>query len=106
MSTIDELEIPVTMDGETVADEFVRFWIADGNDYVSLRIGAFPDDQEAASWGMIAADIAKHAILGLCQADPSREPEAVAAEVEQAFRERLGETVGIAGQLRPTPPDA
>lgn len=99
MTSIDELPIPEGVGSAEAAHEFVRFWGADGKDHVALRIGAFAPEQEAASWGMIAANIVTQAICGMVQDDPSRDPEVLLAEVERAFRERLAAEAGVAGQL-------
>ncbi|MEL6370151.1 MAG: DUF5076 domain-containing protein [Pseudomonadota bacterium] len=100
MTKLHELEIPDGVIDEEEASEFVRFWIGGGEDHVTLNIGAFDSEQEASSWGMIAADIVKHALRGMCQDDPTRDPEKLLAEIEKAFHDRLNETTNVAGQLR------
>lgn len=99
MTKLHELDIPDSLVDEEEAIEFVRFWIGGGEDHVTLNIGAFDPENEAASWGMIAADIVKHAIRGMCQDDPSRSPETLLAEIEAAFNGRLRDTVDLTGQL-------
>ena len=100
MANLAELDLPEGVENGEDPKEFIRFWIAGNEDYVTLNIGAFDKEHEAASWGMIAADIIKHAMRGMCQDDPSREQQALLAEIEPAFYGRLRETVKISGQLR------
>lgn len=100
MSKLAELDIPDGVIDEEDPVEFIRFWIAGNEDYVTLNIGAFDKEHEASSWGMIAADIVKHAIRGMRQDDPSLTEDALLAEIEAAFYGRLRSTVNISGQLR------
>ena len=105
MSTsLKELEIPESIfeDGEAEATEFVRFWVCSGNDHVMLNIGSFkPPEHEPRQWGFIMADIARHAVRGMQQDDPSRgTPEQMLAEIERGFRERLEKALDFSGQLQ------
>lgn len=100
MAKLTELDLPEGIESGEDPVEFVRFWIAGNEDYVTLNIGAFDPEHEASSWGMIAADIVKHAMRGICQHDASRDKEALLAEIEAAFYGRLRDTVKISGQLR------
>ena len=100
MRKLQELDIPESLVDEEEAMEFVRFWIGDAEDHVTLNIGAFAREHEATSWGMIAADIVKHAMRGMLEQDPSRNPEQVLAEIEAAFRDRLSQNLNLTGQLR------
>jgi hypothetical protein len=101
---LDELVIPTSIfdDEEDIADEFVRFWICNGNDHVTLRIGSLgPPEDEPVQWGHIAADIARHAVRGMLQDDPTRgTAEQLFAEIERGFRERLLKDLNFTGQLQ------
>jgi hypothetical protein len=99
MSRLDELDIPAGVDRETGAQELVRFWVSDGADHVSLKVGLFKDEDEPAIWGCVAADIVKHAVRAMMQDAPGRTESGLVAEIEKAFRARLEEAVGISGQL-------
>jgi hypothetical protein len=99
-----ELDIPdsVFQDQEPKGVEFVHFWVCDGNDHVALNIGSFqPPEDEPRQWGYIMADIARHAVRGMEQDDPSRGTSAeIFAEIERGFRERLEKDLDFSGQLR------
>lgn len=101
---LEELEIPDSIfgDGETEGTEFVRFWICAGKDHVVLRIGSLqPPNAEPRQWGYIMADIARHAVRGMQQDDPSRgSPEQMFAEIEHGFRERFGQHLSFTGQIQ------
>jgi hypothetical protein len=93
-----ELELPSDVLEAEDAVELVRFWAVNGDDVVQLYVGAMGDD-EPKMWGSILADIANHAILALGQNDPSLSPENVRAQIEQGFRERLEQRIGVSGQI-------
>jgi hypothetical protein len=101
---LHELEVPNSIfeDEEEIADEFVRFWICNGIDHVTLNIGAFqPSECEPFQWGHIVADIARHAVRGMQQDNPSRStPAEMFAKIERGFRERLQEDLNFSGQLQ------
>ncbi|MEL6113265.1 MAG: DUF5076 domain-containing protein [Pseudomonadota bacterium] len=99
MTVIEELSIPEGISGEDGGHELVRFWVCDGDDHVSLRIGLFDDDEEPAVWGNVAADIMKHVVNALVQTDPRRDPDVMFAEIERAFAQRLKETTDFSGQF-------
>jgi hypothetical protein len=104
MSTeLHELDIPDgVFEAEGPAIEFVRFWVAGGEDHVTLKIGSFDSTEEAGNWGMVLADLAKHAVRGMQQDDPSRgTPEQMLAEIQKAFFARLEHTsANLTGQLK------
>ena len=96
-----ELDIPLGVNKDGNPQEFVRFWVCDNEDHVSLNIGGFVDnDIEPELWGSILADIAKHAVLGMQQDDPSRgTTEEMFAQIELGFARRLREKVNFSGQI-------
>lgn len=101
MADINDLDRPDGADtARDDATEFVRFWVVDGQDHVALRIGAFPPETEAMSWGAIAADIVKHALRAMVMEDQSRDETALIEEVEAAFHQRLAEAVDTTGRLQ------
>ena len=98
-----ELDIPDSIfeDQETDAIEFVRFWICNQSDHVTLNIGGTDGEAEPEMWGNIAADIACHAVRGMQQDDPSRgTAEQMLAEIERVFLERIRKERDLSGQLR------
>lgn len=93
-----ELELPAEVLESEDAFELLRFWAVDGDDVVQLYVGSM-GEEEPEMWGFILADIARHAIQALGQNDPSLDPESVRAQIEQAFRERMEQRVGVSGQI-------
>jgi len=83
-----ELEIPTGIPELDESDEFLRFWIGGGEDYVSLRVGAM-GEHEVQQWGMILADISDHIIRALRQDGNTHSEEELRAEMERAYLERL-----------------
>jgi hypothetical protein len=69
MSATNQLPIP----GETRKDpdsfEFLRVWVANGSQHVSIRLVW----SDPASWGVALADLAKH-VARAYQQDDGREP--------------------------------
>jgi hypothetical protein len=90
---MNELPLPVGVVESEDADEFIRFWIADGDELVSLNVGRFGDD-EAATWGMIVADLSIHIIRALGQRGAAKSDVELRAEIERGYRGRL-EAKGI-----------
>jgi hypothetical protein len=86
--SFSELEIPASLVEAEEADEFIRFWIADGEDHVALRVGAMGDN-EVSQWGMILADISVHIIRALRLDGSSKSAEEARAEIERAYLDRL-----------------
>lgn len=84
------LEIPQEVLGREDARELVRFWISDGDDYVTLCVDLF-GDREAEVWGSVAADLLKHALLGMELAAPGLDRKAAEERMLKAFQARLGE---------------
>ncbi|MEY2884772.1 MAG: hypothetical protein RL490_2496 [Pseudomonadota bacterium] len=101
---LDELLIPpgVYLDGNPT--EFVRFWVCDKEDHVSLKIGLFePKEREPEVWGTVIADICKHAARALMQDDPAHgDFNTIVARIENGFRNRLMKTTNFSGQLQGT----
>jgi hypothetical protein len=87
-------------EGEAV--EFIRFWVAGGVDHVILNVGVFAASDEARYWGMICADIAKHAVRGMQQDDPSRgSADQMMAQLQKGFADRIESLrADLTGQLK------
>jgi len=85
-----ELEIPQGVFEAEDGVELIRFWVAGGEDHVTLNIGGMGDnDHEAGQWGMILADLSCHIIRGMKQ-DGSPDSEAVLrTKIEQGYLGRL-----------------
>jgi hypothetical protein len=97
--SVCELEMPEGIAAQEDADEFLRFWIAGGEDYVSLRVGAMGRN-EVHQWGMILADLSVHIVRALRQNGAEGTDEKLRAEMEHAYIERLKlKDVGISGSI-------
>jgi len=104
MSNVNELEIPAEAFDAEWATEIVRFWVVDSVDHISLRIGSVSnkefDENEARTWGVILADIAKHAVNAIKQSDNTNVTRMqLYADIERGFSERLKEKTKFSGQL-------
>jgi hypothetical protein len=57
MNGNNQLVIPAEATRDTQAVEVLRVWLANGQQYVSLRTGVWGDP---AAWGIMLADLARH----------------------------------------------
>jgi hypothetical protein len=90
---VDELEIPPTVFEHEDADEFLRFWVAGGDDHVTLRSGVF-GESELESWGMILADVARHVVTA--HQDNNRiSTETAYAKIAEGYSGRLAMTIKL-----------
>lgn len=96
-----ELIIPKAVIEGNNTQEFIRFWVADGYDHVSMKIGGFEDNaDEAYMWGNILADIAWHAVNGMSEDDSSRgTPEEMFEDILQGYEDRLESKPKLEGKL-------
>lgn len=93
---LNELEIPPDVIGMEDPDEILRFWIAEGDSFVNLRINSLKDDLTA--WGMIQADIAMHVARAHGQSSGIAQQE-VLREIEDGYRGRMSEKFELSGRL-------
>lgn len=100
MTKLDPLDIPEGIYEEQEGHELVRFWVSSGVDHVALNIGLFERDNEPFVWGSVAADIAKHAVRGMMQDDPTQDEQTLYAQIEHAFISRLKEQTNFEGQIK------
>src|SRR4051812_40218515 len=87
-----ELPIPETCYRDTDSLEMIRAWIADAGMHVSLNIGVWdrPDSEytEAASWGILLADLAHH-VANALQETNGVDREASLQEIKELFLSQL-----------------
>ncbi|QDV91523.1 hypothetical protein RAS2_26250 [Phycisphaerae bacterium RAS2] len=57
MSADDALEIPTAAHEDSRSCELLRVWIANKQQHVALRVGAWKDP---AAWGIMLCDLMKH----------------------------------------------
>lgn len=96
-----ELVIPRAVIEGSKTQEFIRFWVADGYDHVSMHIGGFENnDDEAYIWGNILADIALHAVNGMSQDNPSRGTrDEMLEDIMVGYKDRLENKPKLSGEL-------
>ena len=93
-----ELEVPPLQSPED-ASEMIRFWIDGADDAVTLNIGSMGDG-EPEQWGMILADIARHAMNGMLQKDPSFSKADLVKRIEAGYMGRMREKDLTSGTLQ------
>jgi len=96
-----ELAIPrAIIEGENT-QEFIRFWVADGHDHVSMNIGGFSNNSdEAYLWGNILADIAWHAVNGMSENDSTRgSQKQMFVDIMDGYKDRLKKKPSLEGKL-------
>jgi hypothetical protein len=84
---LNELDIPIEVLAEEDKDEFLRFWIAGGDSFVTLRMGVFGEN-ELSTWGMILADIGRHVVAAYKDKNTIDNKDAF-AEIELGYRGRM-----------------
>ena len=95
-----ELAIPPKCDGEEDAYEVIRFWVKDGVQHISLKVGHFDPQDETRVWGCMLADIAMHAVNGMVQDRPEiGSKDIVLAEIEVGYSDRLTAYPEISGSI-------
>ena len=77
-----ELQIPPDVDLDDESMEIARIWLANGQQYISLRAGIWEDP---AAWGLLLADMARHAANAEAQASGDQSEQ----HVEDIFRQIL-----------------
>jgi len=99
VTLVNELELPRGVDGNEAADEFIRFWIDDRDEYVSLRVGSLGEN-EPNQWGMMLADLSLHIINALKQNGSTDTDDALRLQLEQGYVGRLkAKNASISGSL-------
>jgi hypothetical protein len=101
---VRELEIP-PLENPDEALEMIRFWIDGEEDSVMLNIGSL-GDTEPESWGMVLADIARHAVRGLAQYYPELSEDQLLKQIQVGYRLRMRTTDMTSGSLAPPPGEA
>jgi hypothetical protein len=104
---VQELDLPPEVLDADWATEILRFWIADGVDYLSRRINAVQQEggehHGASIWGSILADITRHVVNAFSQdVENGVSREQILALIERGYAERLVEKfdASIVGDLK------
>lgn len=98
MSDYMQLEAPHGLADCERAQELLRFWIGDNDDYVSLRVGVM-GEQEPEQWGYVLADIARHIVNAVHQDQPSLRAEEILSRMQDGFEHRMSMKPSLAGKL-------
>ncbi|HEX4302495.1 MAG TPA: DUF5076 domain-containing protein [Rhizomicrobium sp.] len=85
---MNELPVPDGALQSKDADEFIRFWVVEGSEMVSLNVGCFGRD-EAGTWGMMIADLSVHIVRALMQKGFAGSEDELRAQIEQGYLGRL-----------------
>ncbi|MGI4854538.1 MAG: DUF5076 domain-containing protein [Janthinobacterium lividum] len=72
MSQKDALRIPAAAMKDPRSLEILRVWVANGEQHVALSFGMW---EEASSWGVLLADLARHIAEAHAQHDETIDPE-------------------------------
>lgn len=99
----NSLKVPPAASSASVAQELVRFWIADNQGASSLFVGNADPAREPGMWGFILADLVKHVVQTLRTHNPDG-PEATALfeEIMANFTERLRHDPHLSAVVTPT----
>ena len=76
-----ELPIPPRAKADAKAIELVRIWAAGGEQQLALRAEAWPD---AAAWGILLVDLARHAAQAFAQTHACK-PEEALRRIREGF---------------------
>ncbi|WP_300392001.1 DUF5076 domain-containing protein [Henriciella sp.] len=97
----NSLNVPGSIPPDAEAQEFVRFWIANNTDHVSLKVGLAGDPaKEPAMWGFILADIAKQVTKVLREQDPEGpSAQAIMEQIVGGLYERLKHAPNLSGTV-------
>ena len=82
MSQKDALPIPAAASKDPRSLEVLRVWIAGGQQHVALAFGMWED---AAAWGLLLADLARHIAEAHAQHDQQVNAEDFLDEIRAGF---------------------
>lgn len=77
----NELPIPPAAEADDAAVELTRVWAAGGKQHVSLATGIW---QDAAAWGLMLVDLARHIAIAYAQAE-DLDPQHVLSRIKEGF---------------------
>jgi hypothetical protein len=86
MSQKDSLPIPAAASRDPRSLEVLRVWIANGEQHVALAFGMW---DEAAAWGLLLADLARHIAEAHAQQDSDVDAEDFLEQIRSGFESEL-----------------
>lgn len=98
-----ELQVPDGVEGDELATEMVRFWLAHGAPHLSLFLGMYQDAEDSDvdelwAWGNILSDIAQHVANGLSQSHDFEFDETVERIAGHFFTAMKQRAPGLTGK--------
>ncbi len=98
MSQKDALPIPAAASRDPRSLEVLRVWIANGEQHVALAFGMWED---AAAWGLLLADLARHIAEAHAQQDTDVDAEDFLERLRSGMEAELdGPTDDIEGSIQ------
>ncbi|WP_298911681.1 DUF5076 domain-containing protein [uncultured Algimonas sp.] len=95
------LPVPTPAIGAPDARELLRFWTANGGAHVSLSTVTHPDGEDGVLWGVVLADIARHAVNALCQSGNTKmDADALMTQITKTFLDELGFGRDVVGTIK------
>ena len=86
MSQKDALRIPAAAMKDPRSMEILRVWVASGEQHVALSFGMWED---AAAWGLLLADLARHIAEAHAQQDDAVSAEDFLEEIRAGLEAEL-----------------
>ena len=86
MSQKDALAIPPAASRDPRSLEVLRVWIANGEQHVALAFGMWED---AAAWGLLLADLARHIAEAHAQQDQQVDAEDFLEQIRAGFEAEM-----------------
>ena len=86
MSQKDSLPIPAAASRDPRSLEVLRVWIAGGEQHVALAFGMWED---AAAWGLLLADLARHIAEAHAQQDDAVSAEDFLDDIRAGFESEM-----------------
>ena len=98
-----QLPVPAAAMFAPDAQEILRFWVANQGAHVSIHAATpdnLPKGDEGIFWGIILADIARHASNALRQSGVSRlDEDRLMTQMTKTFLDELGFARDVKGQI-------
>ena len=86
MSQKDSLGIPPAASRDPRSLEVLRVWIANGEQHVALAFGMWED---AAAWGLLLADLARHIAEAHAQQDEQVDADDFLEQIRAGFEAEM-----------------
>ena len=95
----NELPIPDAANLDNEATEIIRFWIAQGNANIAVNPITNPNATAGVLWGVLLADIARHAANALVQTGVADSSKGLINEMTTTFLNELDFKRDVTGKV-------